>query len=139
MKSLSSSLDKIRARSIRSALHLGLVTSMLTTGFAGWFVSNGWAQDAKPVYTISDKAMEIHRKAYVFDGHNDLPWEIRKFSKRFDDCDISKPQPKLHTDIERLRKGNVGAVLVGIRSSRNDAQAWRIAQRWSRSNWYTPW
>lgn len=109
MQSLSSSLKPIRARRIRSAIQTGLACSMLTTGFVGWLGTRGWAQEAKPDYTISEKAMEIHRNAYVFDGHNDLPWEIRKFSKRFDDCDISKPQPKLHTDIERLRKGNVGA------------------------------
>jgi membrane dipeptidase len=71
--------------------------------------SLAWSQDAKPSYTISEKAKAIHEKAYVFDGHNDLPWEIRKFAKRFDDCDISKPQPNLHTDIDRLRQGNVGA------------------------------
>jgi membrane dipeptidase len=71
--------------------------------------SIAWSQDAKPSYSISEKAKAIHEKAYVFDGHNDLPWEIRKFAKRFDDCDISKPQPNLHTDIDRLRLGNVGA------------------------------
>lgn len=60
-------------------------------------------------FAVSDKAREIHARGYVFDGHNDLPWEIRSFSKRFDQCDISQPQPKLHTDIGRLRQGNVGA------------------------------
>ena len=46
----------------------------------------------------------------MIDGHNDMPWEIRKQgSSSFDKLDISKPQPKLQTDIPRLREGGVGA------------------------------
>jgi membrane dipeptidase len=46
----------------------------------------------------------------VFDGHNDLPWEIRtKALRGFDEVDLRVAQPKLHTDIDRLRRGNVGA------------------------------
>jgi hypothetical protein len=46
---------------------------------------------------------------FVFDGHNDLPWEMRtKADSSFDKRDIRKPQPKMHTDIPRLRQGNVG-------------------------------
>jgi membrane dipeptidase len=61
-------------------------------------------------YQISDRAAEIHQRGYVFDGHNDLPWEVRtKASRQFDELDISQSQPKLHTDIARLRAGNVGA------------------------------
>jgi membrane dipeptidase len=58
---------------------------------------------------VSEEAMAIHRRGYVFDGHNDLPWEVRKFSKRFEQIDLRQDQPKLHTDIKRLAKGNVGA------------------------------
>jgi membrane dipeptidase len=61
-------------------------------------------------YQISQRAAEIHQRGYVFDGHNDLPWEVRtKATRSFDEFDISKPQPKLHTDIARLKAGNVGA------------------------------
>jgi membrane dipeptidase len=67
-------------------------------------------QDAPNRYQISERAAAIHQRGYVFDGHNDLPWEVRnKTTKLFDEMDISKPQPKLHTDIARLRAGNVGA------------------------------
>ena len=59
---------------------------------------------------LTDEALKIHREALLIDGHNDLPWQYRKrddFSfRRFD---IARPQPQLHTDIERLRKGGVGA------------------------------
>jgi membrane dipeptidase len=58
---------------------------------------------------VSEQAMAIHRRGYVFDGHNDLPWEVRKYSKRFDQIDLRKDQPELHTDIKRLAQGNVGA------------------------------
>jgi membrane dipeptidase len=59
---------------------------------------------------VSEKARQLHHRSFVFDGHNDLPWEIRtKGSRSFDTLDISKPQPKLHTDIARLRIGGVGA------------------------------
>ncbi|MFN9347483.1 MAG: dipeptidase [Planctomycetota bacterium] len=67
-------------------------------------------QEAPNRYQISERAASIHQRGYVFDGHNDLPWEVRtKTTKLFDELDISKSQPKLHTDIERLRQGNVGA------------------------------
>jgi membrane dipeptidase len=59
---------------------------------------------------VSEKALAIHRRSYVFDGHNDLPWQVREEASRsFDALDISKPQPKLHTDIDRLHQGGVGA------------------------------
>lgn len=61
-------------------------------------------------WTVSERAAAIHRATYVWDGHNDLPWAVReKGSGRFDTVDIRKSQPELHTDIDRLRKGNVGA------------------------------
>jgi membrane dipeptidase len=67
-------------------------------------------QDGLNRYQISERAAQIHQRGYVFDGHNDLPWEVRtKASRQFDELDISQSQPKLHTDIARLRAGNVGA------------------------------
>ncbi len=44
------------------------------------------------------------------DGHNDLPWAMRKHAGYdFDRLDVSASQPRLHTDIPRLRAGGVGA------------------------------
>ncbi|MBM3965666.1 MAG: membrane dipeptidase [Planctomycetes bacterium] len=69
-----------------------------------------FAQDAKDRFTVSEQAMAIHRRGYVFDGHNDLPWELRtKAPRLFEDFDLRTAQPKLHTDIPRLKAGNVGA------------------------------
>jgi membrane dipeptidase len=59
---------------------------------------------------LTDAALQIHREALVFDGHNDLPWELRlKSDSAFLRFDVAQSQPKLHTDIPRLRKGGVGA------------------------------
>lgn len=59
---------------------------------------------------VSEAAKQIHARSFVFDGHNDLPWEIRTNTSRgFDEVDLRKPQPQFHTDIDRLRIGNVGA------------------------------
>ncbi len=65
---------------------------------------------ARGPVTVSEKARQVHARGFVFDGHNDLPWEIRtNGSRSFETIDIAQPQPKLHTDIARLHAGNVGA------------------------------
>ena len=59
---------------------------------------------------LTEEALRIHRSALVFDGHNDLPWQIRRRAGgSFDELDIAQAQPDLHTDIPRLREGGVGA------------------------------
>jgi membrane dipeptidase len=59
---------------------------------------------------VSAAALELQRSSLVFDGHNDLPWELRtNFGSSFDTADIARPQPRMHTDIPRLRQGGVGA------------------------------
>jgi membrane dipeptidase len=70
------------------------------------------ADNTKPAKDIvlTDEALAVHRAALLIDGHNDLPYALReKDGPGFRNIDIAKPQPKLHTDIARLRKGNVGA------------------------------
>ncbi len=65
---------------------------------------------ARPAVVLTDEAIKLHNSCLLVDGHNDLPWELRtKAGLSFRDLDIAKPQPKLHTDIARLRTGNVGA------------------------------
>ncbi|HEY2785042.1 MAG TPA: dipeptidase [Fimbriiglobus sp.] len=60
---------------------------------------------------LSEQALRIHRDNPVIDGHNDLPWELRRKDNMasFRSIDIARLQPQLHTDIPRLRKGGVGA------------------------------
>jgi membrane dipeptidase len=45
----------------------------------------------------------------VVDGHNDLPWAMRKVGYDFSAVDIAQSQPQLHTDLPRLRAGSLGA------------------------------
>ncbi|MCF4123646.1 dipeptidase [Antribacter sp. KLBMP9083] len=48
--------------------------------------------------------------APVWDGHNDLPWELRQqVAYDFDALDIAGPVASTHTDLPRLRAGGVGA------------------------------
>lgn len=64
----------------------------------------------RPRIVLSPEAAQIHAAGLLFDGHNDLPWEIReKGNSSFDALDISMPQPSLHTDIPRLRQGGLKA------------------------------
>jgi membrane dipeptidase len=70
----------------------------------------GWSQEARKPVVVTRAAEKIHRESFVFDGHNDLPWEMRtRASSSFEKLDISQPHPEIHTDIDRLRRGNVGA------------------------------
>lgn len=65
---------------------------------------------ARAPVVLTEQASAIHREAILIDGHNDLPWQYRvkkDFSFRF--FDIARPQKDLHTDIPRLRKGDMGA------------------------------
>ena len=64
----------------------------------------------RPLVVVSDKAYRIHSAGFVFDGHNDLPWEVRqRAGGSFDKADLAAGVPMFHTDIPRLRAGNVGA------------------------------
>lgn len=68
------------------------------------------ATSARPPIVVSAEAQRIHDAATLIDGHNDLPWAIREQgSPTFEKLDISQAQPKLHTDIPRLRQGGVKA------------------------------
>jgi membrane dipeptidase len=82
-------------------------------GVFGQFV---YAEDAKPQaaergpVVLTEAARKLHGSSLVIDGHNDMPWEVRKQGgSSFDKMDISRPQPNLQTDIPRLRSGGVGA------------------------------
>jgi membrane dipeptidase len=83
-----------------------LACALVHTARVGAQDSDGAAR--APV-VLTDRAREIHARTILVDGHNDLPWEMRqKGESSFDRIDISQPQPTLHTDIQRLRQGNVG-------------------------------
>lgn len=56
------------------------------------------------------RVTELLRRHPLVDGHNDLPWEIRRQSGHdFDVLDLSQRLTTTHTDLPRLRDGGVGA------------------------------
>ncbi len=68
------------------------------------------APPSRPPVVLTEAALRLHRSALVIDGHNDLPWELRKQAAgQFERLDIAQPQRTLHTDLPRLRQGGVGA------------------------------
>ena len=36
------------------------------------------AEDNRPPVVLTERARKLHDSALVIDGHNDMPWEIRK-------------------------------------------------------------
>jgi len=76
------------------------------------FASQAGAQEPpqRTEVVLTERARQIHFSGLLFDGHNDLPWEIRENgNSSFDQVDISLPQPEMHTDIPRLRRGGLKA------------------------------
>jgi len=62
-----------------------------------------------------DRISRLLTRAPVFDGHNDLAWALRKqVAYDLSQRDIATPQPRLHTDIPRLRVGGVGAQFFSV-------------------------
>lgn len=58
---------------------------------------------------LTDEARRIHQEAILVDGHNDLPWRFRETKDiGLDRFDLTKNVPEFHTDIPRLRAGNLG-------------------------------
>lgn len=92
-------------------LRLLLSGAIMLALIAGIFGSLN-ADDAKPTgpVKLTEEGLKIHREALLFDGHNDLAWQYRlKANLSFQNLDISRPQKGIHTDIPRLKQGNVGA------------------------------
>lgn len=94
-----------------------LVLSLAALLSLSWLPSRGGdgpgskpASRSRGPVKLTEAALRIHHEALLIDGHNDLPWRLRDaggpFFRRLD---VAKPQPTLHTDIPRLRKGGVGA------------------------------
>ena len=64
------------------------------------------AQDAD----LLARARALLRASPLIDGHNDFPMALQEHNAQrdLDRLDIRMPQPKIHTDIPRLRQGGVG-------------------------------
>ena len=58
---------------------------------------------------LLERARALHRQVPLIDGHNDYPWALRENASRdLEKLDISQPQPSIHTDIARLKRGGIG-------------------------------
>jgi membrane dipeptidase len=76
------------------------------------------------------RAIAIHRQSPLIDGHNDYPWALRDLDpgRDLDKADMTKPVPKLMTDIPRLRQGGVGGQFWSVYtpSTMMDKEATRV-------------
>ncbi|WP_425615234.1 dipeptidase [Anatilimnocola sp. NA78] len=97
---------------------------------AGPLLAQEAAKPARKKVVLTEEGKKVHNAGFVFDGHNDLPWEMRKeASSSFDKRDIAQPQPKMHTDIARLREGNVGAQFWSVYVPAETAKAGTALQQ----------
>jgi len=56
-----------------------------------------------------DAATALLARSPLIDGHNDLPWQLRKAGPDAVRTDIAAPVSFTHTDLPRLAQGKVGA------------------------------
>lgn len=89
------------------------MTLRLTLLLAG-ALTGATAAAAAAAPTPEQRVQRVLAKSPVIDGHNDLPWEIRDaydhWRKPLDlDADTSRLDPRLQTDLPRMKKGGVGA------------------------------
>src|SRR5512142_2167003 len=69
-----------------------------------------------------DTIQGLLARAPVFDGHNDLPWEMRGrvgYDLGRLDVGVDQAGSGLHTDLVRLRAGGVGAQFWSVYVSTN--------------------
>src|SRR5262245_5889610 len=86
----------------RIAISSLLIATLYLSAFA--------QEKSRQPVVLTDEGRRVHSEGFVFDGHNDLPWEMRtRADSSFDKRNIAQPQPKMHTDIPRLRAGGVKA------------------------------
>jgi len=58
---------------------------------------------------VTPEALAIHQSAPVIDGHNDLPWALRRAGGFAKSIELNSRLAGFDTDIPRLRDGGVGA------------------------------
>ncbi len=97
-------------RSIGLLLTIPVMAALLVNALAA--DSTDQSEDAKATAARIAEVKKLLRDVPLIDGHNDVPWEFRKYSNNIDKInfagDMSKASPKLVTDIPRLREGGVG-------------------------------
>jgi len=101
-------------RTHRRLTHAAAALSLIAVISAGASAEDNTPMLRPPV-VLTDEGLRVHRAGLLIDGHNDLPWQVRKYgNSSFDVLDIAQDQPKLHTDIPRLRRGGMGAQFFAV-------------------------
>ncbi len=73
----------------------------------------GLARDIGRKDSAYKRAVDLLRKAPLIDGHNDLPWVVRKASNGdLAAYDLTKVHPETDTDIPRLKAGMVNVQVL---------------------------
>lgn len=84
----------------------------ITSSLASLYAPALLAQNATDkAIDFAAKAREIHQSAILFDGHNDLPWQLREEGDiRLIDSDIAKKLDlPFQTDLPRMKAGGLNA------------------------------
>lgn len=83
------------------------VQLLVIVSLAAW--ADDPVQSSRGDVILTEEARRIHQEAILVDGHNDLPYRYRQLKDRgLDRFDITKKVAEFHTDIPRLKAGNVG-------------------------------
>lgn len=95
-------------------VRIGLLSYLLGLFFVLSIIcySVGYSVDryAREASDYDQRAEKILQETPLVDGHNDIPWQLRKnYMNRLENVTLDKDNPSFHTDIPRLRKGRVGA------------------------------
>lgn len=102
-------------------MQYALMNNPMLIPVAGLFLSSvAFPSSAGQVVPVNDRVQadrlaavkQILRDVPLIDGHNDVPWQYRKYKASFETIDLSHDTSKLKmamvTDIPRLRTGGVG-------------------------------
>jgi len=126
----------LRAAIERVGLH-AMKRSHLLAGFAALALVASPAAAQQSPEAVAEAALKA---APVFDGHNDVPWALRgrvhNVIHDFDFVDTTDtatpdsdpPRAAMHTDLQRLRKGHVGAQFWSVYVPSNDDEAEAVQQ-----------
>ncbi len=99
------------ARSTTHQICIGIIVLLLVAFF---YVPNSLFAESPVPGEYLERAREVLGEVPLIDGHNDVPWQYRarvnyNLDKLDFASDLSTLDPPMHTDINRLRKGLVGA------------------------------
>lgn len=96
-------------------MRLSVLVSPVVLACAMAPVPGGAAAQTRDQYLSQARA--LMREVPLIDGHNDLPWAVRTaFGFSLDSANLAQGQPRLMTDIPRLKAGLVGGQFWSIYS-----------------------